>query len=67
MFYLIHINTIETLMKVAIYCIMDSIFMLEIFNVSLQWIKLIEVANTSIMKKLNPESVSMKYASSAKV
>ena len=47
MFYLIYENNEELLNKVAGYCIMDSILTLEIFNVSHQWIQLLEVAKTS--------------------
>jgi len=47
MFYLIYENTNDSLNKVAIYCIMDSILTLEIFNISHQWIQLLEVAKIS--------------------
>ncbi|ORX42240.1 DNA/RNA polymerase [Piromyces finnis] len=47
MFYLIHKNTDDSLNKVAMYCIMDSILTLEIFNISYQWIQLLEIAKTS--------------------
>ncbi|ORX41412.1 DNA/RNA polymerase [Piromyces finnis] len=47
MFYLIYENTDDSLNKVAMYCIMDSILTLEIFNVSYQWIQLLEIAKTS--------------------
>ena len=47
MFYLIYENTHESLNKVAMYCIMDSILTLEIFNISYQWIQLLEIAKTS--------------------
>ncbi|OUM57215.1 hypothetical protein PIROE2DRAFT_17862, partial [Piromyces sp. E2] len=36
-----------SLTKVAMYCIMDSILSLEIFNISHQWIQLLEVAKIS--------------------
>ena len=47
MFYLIYENTDDSLNKVAMYCIMDSILTLEIFNVSHQWIQLLEIAKIS--------------------
>jgi len=47
MFYLIYENTNDSLNKVAKYCIMDSILTLEIFNISHQWIQLLEVAKIS--------------------
>ncbi|KAG4082525.1 DNA/RNA polymerase [Neocallimastix lanati (nom. inval.)] len=47
MFYLIYENTEESLHKVAKYCVMDSILTLNIFNVSHQWIQLLEVAKIS--------------------
>ncbi|ORX41576.1 DNA/RNA polymerase [Piromyces finnis] len=47
MFYLIYENTNDSLNKVAMYCIMDSILTLEIFNISYQWIQLLEIAKTS--------------------
>jgi len=47
MFYLIYENTNDSLNKVAMYCIMDSILTLEIFNISHQWIQLLEVAKIS--------------------
>ncbi len=47
MFYLIYENTDESLHKVAKYCVMDSILTLNIFNVSHQWIQLLEIAKIS--------------------
>ena len=47
MFNLIYENTEESLHKVAKYCIMDSILTLNIFNVSHQWIQLLEIAKIS--------------------
>jgi len=43
MFYLIYENTEESLHKVAKYCIMNSILILDIFDVSQQWIQILEI------------------------
>ncbi|ORX73452.1 DNA/RNA polymerase [Anaeromyces robustus] len=47
MFHLIYQNKEDTLKEVAKYCIMDSILTLNIFNVSHQWIQLLEIAKIS--------------------
>jgi len=64
MFYLIYENNEESLNKVAKYCIMDSILTLEIFNVSHQWIQLLEVAKTSRirMDEIYKNGQSKKFA-----